>query len=352
MKILAIDTSCDETAAAVTNKSQVVSNVIWSQAKIHSLYGGVVPNIAQRQHHLKINQVIKRAIKTSGVKMSELDAVAVTTGPGLAVSLGVGITKARKIADTYKLPLIPINHIESHLLSSLAIKNSVKNDSEISTPSVGIVLSGGTTLIALVEDLGKYKILAETHDDALGEALDKAARLLGLGYPGAHLLEKMARIGDSKIYSLPIPLVEDKVKNRFSYSGLKTAFFRLVESKKPLTKKVIIDLAATFQKAAFKHFINVFEYQIKDLKEKGVIIKDVYFGGGVANNVEIRKLIRKVCKINSIKLHVPFSKKLNGDNAAMIGVCAYLKNRNLSKNELVEKYLDNNIVDRNPKQQI
>ena len=205
MKILAIDTSCDETACAVTNGTKILSNIIWSQASAHAKFGGVMPSLAQRMHEERIDWVVKKAIKSSKLKMQNLDAIAVTIGPGLSIALGVGIDRARKLAGKYKKPLITVNHIEAHILSPLANSNM----QEI-FPAYGLCVSGGNTVFVLIEKIGKYKILAETQDDALGEALDKAARMLGLGYPGGAILEKMAKLGDSKKFSLPIPLVGQK----------------------------------------------------------------------------------------------------------------------------------------------
>ena len=349
MIILAIDTSCDETAVAITQNTEIVSSTVWSQALLHSSFGGVMPSLAQRQHQERIDYVVDKTIKKSRLNIMDIDAIAVTVGPGLGIALGVGINKAREMATKYNKPLIPINHIEAHLLSPFCIPKSKVKSSKTKSftfPSLGLILSGGTTVLSLVKNIGEYQILASTSDDALGEALDKGARLLGLGYPGGALLEKFAKLGDSSKYKLPLPLQNDVVKNRFSYSGLKTAFVRLFESKENLDKKDISDLAASFQNAAFKHIEAVLEYQIKNLNIK---FSSLLFGGGVANNVEIKKRLRKICKKYKIKLEVPYTKSLNGDNAAMIGVCAYLKYKDQTKNELANNFSDYKSVDRNPK---
>lgn len=345
MIILAIDTSCDETAVAITQNTETVSNVIWSQATLHSSFGGVMPSLAQRQHQERIDWVVNKAIKLSHFSLNEIDAIAVTIGNGLGIALGVGINKAKELAIKYKKPLIPVSHTEAHLLSSFCkpVSNGKQaNTLDVTFPALGLVLSGGTTVLALIKNIGEYEVLAETSDDALGEALDKGARLLGLGYPGGAILEKLARTGDSKKYKLPIPLQNDRIKNRFSYSGLKTAFVRMFDSIKDPNRQDIADLAASFQSTAFDHIIKVLDYQIKQSELK---FKDLLFGGGVANNVEIKKRLRKLCKNYNIKLHIPYTKKLNGDNAAMIGVCAYLKNKD---NDLKE-FFDYKTVDRNPR---
>lgn len=335
MKILAIDTSCDETSAAVTENSKVLSNVIWSQASLHAKFGGVMPSLAQRMHQERIDWVIDKAIRISGLSINNLDAVAVTIGPGLSIALGVGINKAKEIAQKYKKPIIAVNHVEAHLLSSLTNQKS-----QITFPAYGLCLSGGNTIFVLMEKIGKYKILAETQDDALGEALDKGARLLGFGYPGAHLLEKIAKDGNLETYKLPVPLIEDKIRNRFSYSGLKTAFVRLVGSINNPSRKQVSDLAASFQDRAFDHIIRVLDYQIGHSQEPRA--NHLLFGGGVANNVLIRKKLRTLCKKHELKLMIPYSKKLLGDNAAMVGVAAYLN----------PNYVSVGKIDRNPRAKI
>jgi len=371
MKILAIDTSCDETTAAVTEDAKVLSNIIWSQASLHAEFGGVMPSLAQRQHEERIEWVINRTMTNAKCQMKNINAIAVTFGPGLSIALGVGINKAKELAIKYKKTLIPINHIEAHLLSPLARSKSFKYPNiQISKlnksislptshypllkfPAFGLVLSGGNTQFVLIKNIGDYKILAETVDDALGEALDKAARLLGLGYPGGALLEKFARSAGSgqARFKLPIPLVNDKVKNRFSYSGLKTAFVRLLKEVENPKKQEIADLAASFQNVAFEHIIKVLDYQIRT-SAYSPVPSALLFGGGVSNNNEIRKRLRKLCRKHNLKLLVPYSKKLTSDNAAMIGVCAYLKNKDLNSKKLNAKYKNIDKVDRDPRAKI
>lgn len=341
MNILAIDTSCDETAAAVSLDTEIVSNIVWSQSVLHSRFGGVLPSLAQREHLERIDGVVKKALVNSHKSIEkDIDAIAVTIGPGLGIALGVGINKARELAILYKKPLIPVNHIEAHLLSPFVKSKNIK------LPAYGLILSGGTTILCLVRKIGDYEILAKTHDDALGEALDKGARLLGLGYPGGAILEKFAKKGNPNKYKLTLPLLNDRIKNRFSYSGLKTSFVRLFSTIKNPTKEDIADLAASFQDVAFKHILKVLEYQITNSSfEKSP--KHLLLGGGVANNVELKKRLRKLAKRHGITLHVPYTKKLNGDNAAMIGVTAYLKINN-QKLRLSDFY-DYQKIDRNPR---
>lgn len=351
MKILAIDTSCDETAVAITYNTKVLSNVVWSQASLHSKFGGVMPSLAQRMHEERIGFVFEKAIINSKIKINNIDTIAVTIGPGLSIALGVGINLAKKLSKKYNKPLIPINHVEAHLLSPFAIRRNAKNPN-IKFPALGLVVSGGTTQLILINDIGKYELLSETVDDALGEALDKAARLLGFGYPGGEILEKMAKMGDFKKYKLPIPLINDKDKNRFSYSGLKTAFVKLYESIIEPKRKDIENLAASFQYTAFKHIINVTNYQIDKIKNENINIKNLLIGGGVANNIILKKKLRFLCREKKLKLVTPYTKRLNGDNAAMVGVLAYLKTKNLNKEALFSKFKYINKVDRNPKLKI
>src|SRR3990167_2446837 len=225
MTILAIDTSCDETAAAVTRGNQILSNVIWSQALLHAKWGGVVPSLAKRLHGERIGWVVEKAVKSSKLKVKSFDAVAVTVGPGLAIALEVGIAKAKELALKWYKPLIPVNHLEGHILSPLARSQSMIYDLSpvINFPVLGLVISGGHTELVAIEKIGQYKILARTMDDALGEALDKAARMLGLGYPGGAVLEKLAREGNPSVYKLTLPLLGRENQGKFSYSGLKTA---------------------------------------------------------------------------------------------------------------------------------
>jgi len=330
MRILSIDTSCDETAAAVTEGTRVLSNIIWSQASLHAKYGGIYPSLAKRAHEERIDWVINKALGTRHKALVGIDEVAVTVGPGLAIALEVGIKKAKELAKKYRKPFLTVNHVEGHVLSPLARpKNSPSTNYKLpatkSFPALAFVASGGTTQLILVKEIGKYEIIAETHDDALGEALDKAARMLGLGYPGGAILEKFAKEGNPNSYSLPIPLKGQENRMIFSYSGLKTAFYKLVEQTtkdKGLSKEVIQDLAASYQNVAYEHIIRVISYFIHNSSFK---IHEFWFSGGVSANIELRKKLRKICKENKIILRTPYSKKLCTDNAAMIGFAAHFK---------------------------
>lgn len=336
MRILAIDTSCDETSAAVTKGTKILSNIIWSQASQHAKFGGVMPSLAQRMHEERIDFVIQKALTASQCTFSSIDVVAVTIGPGLSIALGVGVNKAKEIAKKYNKKLIAVNHLEGHILSPFA--NYENLISEIKFPSLGLAISGGNTILVKINKIGDYETLAQTADDALGEALDKGARMLGLGYPGGAILEKVAREGEEKKYKLPIPIVGHEERKMFTYSGLKTAFSRLVESEKSLTKEKIQNLAASFQNIAFEHLIRVSRYCIRSSKVK---FNSFLIGGGVAANVEVRKRLRKLGKENNINVCFPYSDKLYGDNAAMIGIAAYFKAQR-------GEFIDSNVIDRNP----
>jgi N6-L-threonylcarbamoyladenine synthase len=320
MKILAIDTSCDETSAAVTENTKILSNIIWSQASSHAKFGGVMPSLAQRMHEERIDWVINKALGNKYSNLVGIDAVAVTIGPGLSIALGVGIDRAKKLASKYNKKLIAINHLEGHLLS--AFSNSKIQFTNLKYPSLGLIVSGGNTLLVRINEIGKYEILAQTTDDALGEALDKAARMLGLGYPGGAILEKFARGGNIKSYSLPVPIFGQEERKIFTYSGVKTAFLRLTQSEKPLTKEKIANLASCFQDVAFTHLTRVCDYIIKnsDIKFENILV-----GGGVSANIELRNRLRKLGRKYKISVLFPYSKSLTGDNAAMIGVAAYFK---------------------------
>ena len=340
MKILAVETSCDETCAAVVEGTTILSNVVHSQIDLHKEFGGVVPSIARRAHEERINLIIDKAIQDSRFMIQDIDAVAVTAWPGLAIALEVGIRHAKELAKKLDKPLIAVNHIEGHVLSVLA-ENDQYPISNIQFPALALVVSGGHTELIYVEKIGKYKIVARTMDDALGEALDKAARMLGLGYPGGAELEKKAALGDLKKYPLPLPMARSKVV-AFSYSGLKTAFYRLVSAKgQVLSAKEVEDLAAGFQWRAFEHLLRITR---ATLNAQPTMPKNLLVGGGVAANAKLREDIKKLS--DEVGGQVWFPKKgMYGDNAAMIGIAAGFKAQR-------GKFADPNKVDRLPRWRI
>lgn len=307
MKILAIETSADDTAAAVVENTTVLSSVKHTQLE-HADWGGIVPSIARRDHLAYIDKVVEKAMHN----IDTIDAIAVTMGPGLAIALEVGINKAKELALKYDKPLIAVNHIEGHLLSPLA------NKIDISYPAFGLVVSGGHTELIFVEEIGKYKILAQTLDDALGEALDKAARILGMPYPGGALLEKAAALGNPKKYLLPLPMAGREDQNELSYSGLKAAFGRLA---KEVGTDNVNDLAASFQNRAFEHLIRIIRHSINN---SSLDIRYLLVGGGVIANQELRKRLTSLGEELGIRIcFAPM--EYTGDNAVMIGIAASFK---------------------------
>lgn len=327
--ILAVDTSCDETSAAITCNDRVLSNVISSQVEFHRQWGGVVPNIAKREHQKMIAPVIKEALgKTSLISnfqypISKIDAIAVTIGPGLAPALEVGIAKVKELAKKWKKPVISVNHMEGHLLSSF-VKNSKGNGPFTKTkpqfPILGLLVSGGHTQLVLIKKIGDYKLLGETLDDAAGEAFDKVAKMLELGYPGGPIISELAQKGKPK-YDLPIPMKNSPGLN-FSFSGLKTACLYRIKGLKEKgvkdNKRFICDFSASFVKACVEALTIKLEKAIKLHHPKQIVL-----GGGVISNLYLRKEVRKTAKKYGLKVFIPYNKKLFTDNAAMIGVCAF-----------------------------
>lgn len=330
--IMGIDTSCDDTSVAIVEGTKVLANIIASQEELHRKWGGVVPDIARRAHEENIDKVIaesfKRASKNAGKKYdwSKIDAIAVTYGPGLAIALEIGLNKAKQLAKEKGIPLIPVNHMEGHLLSSLAANSKGKAPvvlEDKSFPLLGILISGGHTEIILMKNFGDYEIVGETLDDAVGEAYDKVARMLGLGYPGGSVLTELAKKGDKEKYSLPVPLEKDG-RLSFSYSGLKTAVFymtkKMKEEQGELTRQQIFDIAASFEYSAIRHLRLKLRMAIKKYNPKIVLI-----GGGVTASPKVRAGIRQEAAKFELETHYPYTKKLFMDNGAMIAVTGYFK---------------------------
>ncbi len=321
MYILAIDTSCDDTSAAVSQDAHVLSNIISSQVELHSEFGGVMPDVARREHKARIDEVIQKALKQAGVTIEQIDVFAVTKGPGLAIALGVGIDKAKELAIEYSKPIIGVNHMEGHIYSNFVEPSRTE---EIAFPLLALLVSGGHTELVLMKDHGQYQLLGQKLDDAAGEAFDKVARMLGLGYPGGAVLAQMAEEGDENAYKLPVPLTLQKGLD-FSFSGLKTAVVRLVseitsQGARSLTKKEVQDIAASFQRVTVKHLVN---QTMRAVEQTGV--QQVLLGGGVSANLALRKELRSALKAVNSKLYFPINPKLCMDNAAMIAEVAYYK---------------------------
>lgn len=312
IKILAIESSCDETAAAVIcNGRTVKSNVISSQIEIHTLYGGVVPEIASRKHIECINQVIEQALKEAEITLEEIDAIAVTYGPGLVGALLVGVAEAKAIAYAAKKPLIGVHHIEGHISA-----NYIEN-LDLEPPFMCLVVSGGHTHLVNVVDYGKYEILGRTRDDAAGEAFDKVARAIGLGYPGGPKIEKKAKEGNPHAIAFPRAKVDDGPYD-FSFSGLKSAVLNYINGAAMKGETINeADIAASFQQAVSDVLV---EHGIRAAKEHGV--KKFAIAGGVASNQTLRSALEEACKKEGISFYHP-SPIFCTDNAAMIGVAGY-----------------------------
>ena len=310
--ILGIESSCDETAASVVkNGREVLSNVISSQIALHTLYGGVVPEIASRKHIEKINQVIEEALSQANVKLDDITAVAVTYGPGLVGALLVGVAEAKAICYAKKLPLVGVHHIEGHISA-----NYIENK-ELEPPFMCLVVSGGHTHLVNVQDYGKYEILGRTRDDAAGEAFDKVARAIGLGYPGGPKIEKAAREGNPEAMDFPRAKIDDNPYD-FSFSGVKSAVLNYINGCKMKNIPIVqADIAASFQKAVTDVLIS---HAITAAKEHGV--KKLAIAGGVASNSALREGMRAACEKNGIAFYHP-SPIFCTDNAAMIGVAGY-----------------------------
>ncbi len=309
--ILALETSCDETSAAVTcNGLEVLSNIIASQVDWHKKFGGVVPEIASRKHLELINPVIKEALQKANISFNELDAVAATYGPGLVGGLLVGLTVGKSLAYALTIPFIGVNHIEGHIYA-----NFIDNP-DIEKPVICLTISGGHTDLLYFDDFSNYKILGRTRDDAAGEAFDKIARFLDLGYPGGPVIEKVAREGNPKAIDFPRSTIQDNFD--FSFSGLKTAVINYVHNQKQKGKKInISNIAASFQQAVIDSLASTLMRAVKKYKAKSVVLS-----GGVAANIELRRQIKERLKNFNLPLYYPKS-ELCTDNAAMIGAAAY-----------------------------
>ena len=312
VKILAIESSCDETAAAVVvNGREVRSNVISSQIALHTLYGGVVPEIASRKHIEKINQVITQALEDADTTLEEIDAIGVTYGPGLVGALLVGVAEAKAIAYAAKKPLVGVHHIEGHICA-----NYIENK-ELEPPFLCLVASGGHTHLVKVADYGKYEIIGRTRDDAAGEAFDKVARAIGLGYPGGPKIEKKAKEGNDKAILFPKAKVAENPYD-FSFSGLKSAVLNYINGCKMKRHEINeADIAASFQKAVIDVLV---EHAVHAAKEYR--IDKFAIAGGVASNQTLREAMEKACKERGIQFYHP-SPIFCTDNAAMIGSAAY-----------------------------
>lgn len=310
--ILAIESSCDETAASVVKNGRcVLSNIISSQIAIHTLYGGVVPEIASRKHIEKINQVVEAALKEADVTLDDIDAIGVTYGPGLVGALLVGVAEAKAIAYAKKKPLVGVHHIEGHVSA-----NYIEHP-DLEPPFLCEIISGGHTHLVIVKDYGSFEILGRTRDDAAGEAFDKVARAIGLGYPGGPKIDKLAKEGNSHAIDFPRAHMEDAPYD-FSFSGVKSAVLNHL-NKCRMTGEPIVeaDIAASFQQAVVDVLVDNAIRAAKDYHMDRLAI-----AGGVASNGALRAAMEAACEKEGIRFYRP-SPIFCTDNAAMIGVAAY-----------------------------
>jgi N6-L-threonylcarbamoyladenine synthase len=318
LTILAIETSCDETAAAVIQDGKILSNVVASQAALHAKFGGVVPEVAAREHVPAMIPSVDLALKEAKLRLSDMDYLAVTQGPGLATSLMVGIDTAKAMSVATGLPLIPVNHMEAHIYANFVggIRNS---ESEIRKfPALILVVSGGHTMLVLMTKHAEYKILGETVDDAAGEAFDKSAKLMGLGYPGGPQISKHAKNGNPRAFDFPRPMLKNPGFD-FSFSGLKTAVLYEYAKHKTKSAKLVDDMAASVQQAIIDTLIGKTEQAIKKFNPKTIML-----GGGVAANEMLRAEFVKLAKKYKLRSSTPKFEYCT-DNAGMIGLAAYYR---------------------------
>ncbi len=312
MKILAIESSCDETAASVVEDGRkVLSNVVASQVEEHKIYGGVVPEIASRRHAEAISGVVDKALTDAELTLDDIDAVAVTYAPGLIGALLVGVNYAKGLAYSKKLPLIPVHHLRSHIAANYITHQELK------PPFFCLVVSGGNTAMVEVKDYTDFKIIGRTRDDAAGEALDKAARSMGIPYPGGLNMDRLAKDGDSTAYKFPVPKVEGCPYD-FSFSGLKTSVINIIHNAEQKGVEINkADLGASFQKAVSDCLCRNVEKAMEDTGNKTLVV-----AGGVSANSVLRKALTELCEKKKYKLYLP-ELSLCGDNAVMVGSQGY-----------------------------
>ena len=316
INILAIESSCDETAAAVVvNGREVLSNVISSQIDIHTLYGGVVPEIASRKHTERINQVVREGLSAAGKSLKDMDAIAVTYGPGLVGPLLLGVSEAKALRFATGIPLIGVHHIEGHISANYIA------DKGLEPPFACLVVSGGHTHLVLVKDYGEYEILGRTQDDAAGEAFDKVAREIGLGYPGGPKIDKVSKEGNPAAIDFPRGKVTGS-RYDFSFSGLKSSVLNYLNTCKMKDIQISVpDVAASFQQAVVDVLVS---HAMWSVEEFG--LKKFALAGGVASNSALRAAMEKACTERGVAFYCP-PPILCTDNAAMIGCAAYYEYR-------------------------
>ncbi len=315
MRLLAIETSCDDTGAAVLrNGREVLSNIVSSQISIHQKYGGIVPELASRKHIESIVPIVTEALETAKVTLKEIDGIAVTQGPGLVGSLLIGLSFAKSVAFAAGLPIVGVNHIEAHL-SAIFLEADPPP-----FPFVGLVVSGGHTSLFRMDGFGKYKRLGQTRDDAAGEAFDKVAKLLGLGYPGGPIIDELSKTGDPKAIRFPRPVLSRNSLD-FSFSGLKTAVVNYVKGRPEppggYSEQLLKDIVSSFQEAVVDVLLRK---TLQAAQHQG--LKRIVLSGGVAANQRLRERMEEEASRQKLKVYLP-SPSFCTDNAAMVGVVGY-----------------------------
>lgn len=339
MKILSIDTSCDDTSVAISENKNILANVFWSKMKLHTKWGGVVPNEAKRQHEEFLEPAINQVLEDSRLKITDIDYFAVTYGPGLAVALEAGIKKAKELAIKYNKPLVAVDHMVGHIYANLAHdekSSPLSNLDDFEFPLIALTISGGHTELVLMESHLNFKIIGSKIDDALGECIDKVGRILGMPFPAGKYIEEAAEKGNRNICKFPIPMLKSDNFN-FSYSGLKTAVLykvrdhilkahnikldqtiKITNFSSYLDKEDINNFAASFQYSAFEEIVSKVEKALIQYNPKMFIV-----GGGVIANKTLRLLLEEICKKYNTPLYYPLPFWLCTDNAAMIAIAAY-----------------------------
>ena len=322
MRILAIESSCDETAAAVCEQRKVLSNVVATQVEEHKIYGGVVPEIASRRHAEAISGVVDKALKDANCTLDDIDAVAVTYAPGLIGALLVGVNFAKGLSAAINKPLIPVHHLRSHIAANYI-------DTKLEPPYMCLVVSGGNTNLVLVKDYTEFEMIGGTLDDAAGECFDKSARSMGMSYPGGIELDKAANSGNADTYKLPFPHAEGEFS--LSFSGLKTAVINLIHNAEQKGEKINInDLSASVRRRVCDMLIDVSERAMQKYK-----VKHFALAGGVSANSELRSRMEQKCNQLGVEFYTP-QLKYCSDNAAMVGIQAFYeaKNKNFADRDL------------------
>lgn len=337
MKLLAIETSCDETAIAIVEvkkegkkaKFKILGNEVSSQIDVHKEYGGVFPALAKREHIKNLPLVLEKVLKQAKIKIEKIDTIAVTTGPGLEPALWTGIVFAKELSQKYKIPIIPVNHMEGHIFSIFPKKGktfTVENKKEL-FPMLTLLVSGGHTELVLIKDWQKYKKIGQTRDDAAGEAFDKVARMLSLPYPGGPQISKLALEARNKKMELDLKLPRPMIYTKdyeFSFSGLKTAVLYMVRDIGEITEDIKKKIACEFENAVIETLVHKTVKAIKEHKIKTLIV-----GGGVSANSYLQEQMKLKIKREKLKVKIYFpSRELTGDNALMISIAGYYQYQN------------------------